>query len=63
MNERQKTLIEFACKYPTWHTYSTDLKTMELICATANLGIIKINGHGQFILKSHEKAERFLKDA
>ena len=57
----QTKLVNFALKYPgKWHSYTTDYHTVNLICATANLGIIKVNETDQFALKSKEKALRFL---
>ena len=61
MSKGQRKLIEFALKYSDkWHSYSPDYHTVGLICATSNLGIIKLNEHGQFALKCKEKALRFL---
>jgi hypothetical protein len=61
MTKGQRKLINFALKYADkWHTYSPDYHTVSLISATANLGIIKVNSHDQFALKSREKALRFL---
>ena len=61
MTKGQRKLVTFAIKYAgKWHGYSTDYHTVNLVCATANLGIIKVNDYDQFTLKSKEKAERFL---
>lgn len=58
----QKDMIAFALKYPGWHSYAQDKLTVEHVCANVNLGILHINKHNQFILKSEEKAKAFLGD-
>ena len=61
MKRKQRDLIEFALRYEcNWNGFATDRETVELVSATANLGIIKVNEFGQFKLKSREAAERFL---
>ncbi len=56
----QIDLIKFAVKYPGWHTLATDSDTVEVVCATQNLGIISVNDYCQFSLRSPEKARQFL---
>ena len=55
-----KDLARFALENTGWHTFYRDHATVELICAGSNLGIIKINEHGQFCLKSAQAAEQYL---
>ena len=58
--KRQIFLVKFAWKYDgQWFNYPTDLDSVELMCATSNLGIIELKG-GMFTLKSREKARQFL---
>ena len=60
MCKRQRFLVEFSLKYPAqWFNFATDRESVELMCATANLGIIELRG-GMFALKSAGKARRFL---
>ena len=60
MIKRQKTLVKFLRQYPgKWHSFSGDRQTVEIVCATANLGILEVKGD-QMILKSAEKADMFL---
>ena len=60
--KKQIILIKFLKKYPNkWHSYATDRDTIECICATANIGILKLNEHGQMRLKSIVKANDFLR--
>ena len=60
-NKAQKRLIMFAVKYPdTWQSYATDKQTVSVVCATANLGIIRLNEFGQFMLKSRSHAAQWL---
>jgi hypothetical protein len=58
----QKGLVQFLLDHPTgWHTYLPTKGVVELLCATANLGIVEISGtHRVFRLKCREKAERFI---
>ena len=57
----QQALIRFLMKYPdTWHSYADDRETVNLVCATSNLGILKVNDYGQMKLKSRDKAHQFL---
>lgn len=57
----QIKLIKFALKYAgKWHSYATDRETVGVICATVNLGIIKLNQFEQFTLKSEFHATQFL---
>lgn len=58
----QKGLVQFALDHPDeWHTYMPSKEVVELLCATANLGIIKIAGKSRmFKLKSKMKARTFL---
>lgn len=57
----QKVLVKFLIKYPRkWHTFATDYKTVSVVCASANLGILKVNEFNQMILISAEKANRWL---
>ena len=57
----QQALIRFLMKHPdTWHTYADDYKTVSIVCATSNLGILKVNDTGQMKLKSREAAHQFL---
>lgn len=57
----QKRLINLVLKNPDqWISYATDKKTVEIVSATYNLGIIMLNSNDQLRLKSKEKAERFL---
>ena len=59
--KRQLHLISFALKHKgEWHTFSDDKQTVELICATHNLGIIKVNEFQQFTLKSEFNANLFI---
>ena len=59
-NKRQIHLVKFALKYPDdWFNYSKDWDQVDLMCATSNLGIIKLKD-GQFKLKSAIKAQDFL---
>lgn len=61
MHQGQKRLIQFALRYCNeWNSYAPNKPTVELICATVNLGIIKVNKFKQFKLKSQEKARQFL---
>ncbi len=61
MTKSQRKLVEFAIKHPgKWHSYYDNRETVEIVCATHNLGIIKVNEFGQFRLKSEEAARRFL---
>ena len=61
MNKHQKRIIDAALSYPrTWHIYARDTETVTALCATCNLGIIKINELGQFSLKSENAAKQFL---
>ena len=56
----QKDMVKFLRKYEgSWHTFASDLETVEVVCALSNLGIAEIRGD-QMILKSREKADRFL---
>ena len=58
---KQRKLIHFLLKYPNeWHSYSTDKETVNLVCATSNLGILEVNEFHQMKLKSEEKALRFI---
>lgn len=56
----QADLIQFATDYPGWHSFAQDRLTVEHVCASHNLGIIEVNEHSQFRLKSPEKARQFL---
>lgn len=56
----QKDMIQFASKYPGWHSFAKDKRTVEHLCANVNLGILKINQFDQFRLKSIRKAQAFL---
>jgi len=47
-------------KYPGWHSFADDRETVAVVCATHNLGIIKVNEHSQFRLKSEFWANQFL---
>jgi len=61
MTNSQKRLIEFVVKYPDkWHSYAPNKPTVEVVCATSNLGIIRVNECEQFQLKSLDAARRFL---
>ena len=56
----QIALVKFLRKYPeTWHSFAADLETVSDVCATSNLGILKIKGD-QMILKSKTAADLFL---
>ncbi len=56
----QIKLIKFALKYSGLHTFAQDKRTVEVVCATHNLGIIKVNEFNQFQLKSTLLANDFL---
>ena len=57
----QQALVRFLMKYPdTWHSYANDKKTVSLVCATSNLGILKVNNNYQMKLKSRDAAHQFL---
>ena len=57
----QKHLLSFAMKHPlTWHSFAGDKETVEAVCGLHNLGIIEVNEHNQFSLKSETKAKQWL---
>lgn len=60
----QEILVNSVLEYSSWQRVnSTDRLTMEIVCATANLGIVKvknIEGEIWIKLKSKENAERWL---
>jgi hypothetical protein len=56
----QKDIIGYALKREGWHDYVRNSASVEAVCASVSLGILKVNEHGQFALRSHEKAMRFL---
>ena len=58
--KNQKDMVKFLWKYEgRWQTFATDEETVEIVCALQNLGIAEVKG-GQMILKSREKAKRWL---
>jgi len=59
---KQAKLIKFLlnCPVNTWHTFAKDYQTVSLVCATSNLGILKVNQHGQMAVKCKTAANRFL---
>ena len=40
-----KDAIRFFLKYPKWHSYSSDKKTVDQICYLVNLSILNHNEH------------------
>ncbi len=42
-----------------WDFFASDQETVEVVCSLVNLGIAEVQG-SQIILKSKEKADRFL---
>ena len=60
MITKQQKLVKFALKYADkWHHFAKDYETVSLICATSNLGIIKVDDD-MFVLKSANAARMFL---
>ena len=59
--EHQRKLIHFLLNYPgEWHSFASDKHTVEIICATSNLGILEVNEFHQMKLKSESKALTFI---
>ena len=55
----QLKLIRFALKYAgNWNSFAPDRYTVGAVCATVNLGIIKVNEFGQFKLYGSGVAAR-----
>ena len=48
-----KDAIRFFLKYPKWHSYSSDKKTVEQICYLVNLSILNHNDHKQVKVNEH----------
>lgn len=60
MRNFQRDMVKFLMKYEgRWHTFGEDRDTVEVVCSLVNLGIAEIR-EDQMILKSREKADRFL---
>jgi len=58
---QQIKLIKFLVKHPNdWHSFHDNKETVALVCATANLGILETNEHGQMHLLSVNRAKQFL---
>lgn len=61
MRKNQTDLVAFALRYPDkWHSFADNLRTTSIVCATQNIGIIRVNEFGQFRLACADKAQRFL---
>lgn len=62
MLKEQIAMVEFAVKYPGWHSYTKDRLTMTCACALYNLGILEFSHDTirQFRLKSEKKAKSWL---
>jgi hypothetical protein len=48
-----KDAIRFFLKYPNWHSYASDKKTVDQICYLVNLSILKHNEHNQVKVNEH----------
>lgn len=48
IGKNQCNLLDFAFKYPSWHSYSSDNKTINAINGLIKRGCIVINQHNQF---------------
>ena len=60
--KRQIDIVKFLRRYPdTYFPYSNNRETVEILCATHNLGILTLAGD-QMILRSIEKADRFIEN-
>ncbi|MCH7605382.1 hypothetical protein IID24_05335 [Patescibacteria group bacterium] len=58
--KNQKDMVKFLLRTEEdWHTFGRDRDSIEIACALHNLGIAEVKG-GEIILKSREKAKRWL---
>ena len=48
IDKNQCNLLDFAFKYPQWHTHSNDKSTLKAILALQSNGHILLNTFGQF---------------
>lgn len=50
VGKHQVNLLDFAFKYPTWHSYTDDKATLRAIAGLTKRGSIITNQHNQFIV-------------
>ncbi len=43
-----RALARFARDNPDWHSFTPDHRTVSVVCAAHNLGLIIVNEHDQF---------------
>lgn len=56
VGKHQVRLLEFANKYPQWHSYTTDRTTLRVVQALELKGYIKTNEFNQFIITYPKEA-------
>jgi hypothetical protein len=59
--KKQISLVLFLLNYDNkWHSFENHHETIGFVCATANLGILKVNEYNQMKLKSKPHALQYL---
>lgn len=56
IGHRMKKALDFAMKFPAWHTFDTGRATKSAIERLRNRGLVEVNDYGQFrIVITHPK--------